>query len=953
MKKIIGMFCAAFLFLIPVRICKCADLENAAADIKEEVRLISQSEDLPAEEKDYTVMIYMIGSNLESRMGNGTRDMLEMEKAELDYSRSNLLIYTGGSRRWAGRVDSDFNSVLDFSRDQDNRLAARTEGNVDMGLPETLAEFINFCTDNYPAKHYALVFWDHGGGPIWGYGSDELFQSDALQLSEMRTAMKQTMFSKDHKLDWVGFDACLMGSLECMYLWSDYASYYVGSEELEPGDGWDYAFLKILNETQDPEMVTAQIVENYGKYYEDRKTETFDPDVTLSAVNLAEVNHLVSEIGDFSSLLSAELKKGRYSSIQKVRTNTKSFGVLEESEEEELYYYDLVDLGDLAEQMSEMYPEESKNLSGKIEKAVTALYTNVEDAGGITLYYPSQNKSLYFEAKDTVDNVSISRDYSWYLSNLTTIWNAELSRDWDLGELSPGTEEFTLQLTEEQISNYSEIYYDVLVKTENGYSPILSHCRIAPDEEGILHIPENPNLICMKSAEGIGECWPVIQTENREERSGYHTERTRLLSDFGFDRMDEGDVDTLETTVFLEVREGEKDVRVKSVQGGEEDSQAAGKQTVDVSKWEAIYFSDSPCVPLTDIMGRSIPSGQWRKTGSLVFWFRELEESYGFELVPASVLAGDFYCQVILTDTQGEMYASHLSPVGQEKPYSVVTQNTEKGMLSYQVYEDHAELVAYEGKDLEILLPETINERPLTIIGDGTFEKSGYGVVRHAIQQITIPDIVEEIGDSAFEGCPDLTSIRLPAHLKRIGTRAFAYCQTLEEVTIPEGTESIGRAAFIKCTALKTVSLPASLKIIGTGAFMDCNSLEDIQVSGESEACRLEGGALYSGDLKKLLAVPGKGLKELFIPEGTEEIAYGAAAGSSIQDIHLPDSLKKIANYSFYGCTNLKVPHFPDSLEMIGSQAFGTGSWTFGASDISASQQEIWIPSSLSNILLL
>ena len=148
--------------------------------------------DVTAEEqkkspKAYTVMVYIVGSNLESRMGAATNDIDEMRDAGLDYENTNLLLYTGGSRRWVSNIPNDTNSVLDLSKDEDLRIAAQTDMSANMGSPETLAEFINYCTRNYPAEHYALILWDHGGGPLWGYGSDELFGNDSLLLDELRT----------------------------------------------------------------------------------------------------------------------------------------------------------------------------------------------------------------------------------------------------------------------------------------------------------------------------------------------------------------------------------------------------------------------------------------------------------------------------------------------------------------------------------------------------------------------------------------------------------------------------------------------------------------------------------------------------------------------------------------------------------------------------------------------
>ena len=191
-------------------------------------------------EKEYTVMVYIVGSNLESRYGAATNDMEEMRAAGLDFDRTNLLVYTGGSKRWVSNIPNTSNNVLDMSvdtRSQTDRIMAQTDSSADMGLPETLAEFINYCTTNYPARHYGLILWDHGGGPLWGYGSDELFKNDSLLLGELRSAMNGTIFGPGsatpdggRKLDWVGFDACLMGTLENAKLWGDYADYLVGSE---------------------------------------------------------------------------------------------------------------------------------------------------------------------------------------------------------------------------------------------------------------------------------------------------------------------------------------------------------------------------------------------------------------------------------------------------------------------------------------------------------------------------------------------------------------------------------------------------------------------------------------------------------------------------------------------------------------------------------------------------
>ena len=124
-----------------------------------------QSESQASVPKDYTVMIYIIGSNLESKLGAATEDIQEMRDAGVNFDKTNLLLYAGGSRRWLSDIPNNVNSVLDLSK-EDSWLTAQTSESVNMGCPETLTEFINYCTTNYPSEHYSLILWDHGGGPL-------------------------------------------------------------------------------------------------------------------------------------------------------------------------------------------------------------------------------------------------------------------------------------------------------------------------------------------------------------------------------------------------------------------------------------------------------------------------------------------------------------------------------------------------------------------------------------------------------------------------------------------------------------------------------------------------------------------------------------------------------------------------------------------------------------------
>ena len=144
-------------------------------------------------------MVYIIGSNLESQNGAASADIVEMVEAGVDTSKANVVLYTGGAASWATNISNSCNSVYELT-ESGFSLAAKTEGPVNMGEASTLGDFLNFAYENYPAKHYGLICWDHGAGPVIGYGMDELYAGDGLSLAETEEAMKLSPFDKRNKL---------------------------------------------------------------------------------------------------------------------------------------------------------------------------------------------------------------------------------------------------------------------------------------------------------------------------------------------------------------------------------------------------------------------------------------------------------------------------------------------------------------------------------------------------------------------------------------------------------------------------------------------------------------------------------------------------------------------------------------------------------------------------------
>lgn len=175
------------------------------------------------------------------------------------------------------------------------------------------------------------------------------------------------------------------------------------------------------------------------------------------------------------------------------------------------------------------------------------------------------------------------------------------------------------------------------------------------------------------------------------------------------------------------------------------------------------------------------------------------------------------------------------------------------------------------------------------------------------LESVTFPETVVNIGDQSFNNCVSMKSISLPPYLKRIGEYAFSNNTILTTLTIPGEVAEIGESAFYGCHRLQSVEIPASVLKIGCSAFSSCRSLKQISVDKENEHYCSTGGVLFSKDMKSLLVYPaGCGAENYEIP-ATVMIVYDEAfqGCSNLKEIHIPESVTTIGNYTFWNCNSL------------------------------------------------
>jgi len=151
---------------------------------------------------------------------------------------------------------------------------------------------------------------------------------------------------------------------------------------------------------------------------------------------------------------------------------------------------------------------------------------------------------------------------------------------------------------------------------------------------------------------------------------------------------------------------------------------------------------------------------------------------------------------------------------------------------------------------------------------------------------------VTQIGDGAFSGLHQLTSVTLPSSITYIGNNAFSCCEKLVNVNLPEGLESIKIYTFDGCTSLASIELPKNLTSIGNYSFYSCQNLTSITLPSTLKTIGQE-------------AFKGSGLTAVVIPDGVTELGMEAFANcKSLTTISVPASVR---NYHapFTGCDAL------------------------------------------------
>ncbi|MBS1794978.1 MAG: hypothetical protein JSS81_14045 [Acidobacteria bacterium] len=367
-------------------------------------------------------------------------------------------------------------------------------GEANMGDPATLRKYLLTATAEFPAKHYGLVFGDHGAGWM-GIVHDESAGEDSLTAAELPVVFKDVTATTG-KFELIGFDACLMANLEAAKSIAPYGKAMVASEELEPGNGWDYTpILTALakNPQMDGLALGRTIVDVYKNYYLGPKQGNRKLSVTLGVIDLDKVPALEAATGNLAVAGQSFMKTGagrqNWMKTSEARSKTEEYGI---QGAYHLYYYDLVDY---AENIKRRQPdaETVKAADGVIAAVKAAVVYKINgtarpNSNGMSIYFPPDQK----KANGDYLTTPFSQTNKWtpFIGEFMGITTG----DQQAPELAPVESSDTDIAKQDVVTVTAHVKADdideatfVLAESHDDGAIIIGAVPTEPDEKGLLH----------------------------------------------------------------------------------------------------------------------------------------------------------------------------------------------------------------------------------------------------------------------------------------------------------------------------------------------------------------------------------------------------------------------------------------------------------------------------------
>lgn len=411
-------------------------LKESGAIRDKQVKLKGNGEDT------VTILIYMNGSNLETDSGEATTDLTEMVKAG-SCDKVNVLVQTMGTKSWSDTYGISSKVSQIYSVDGNGLTLIRNDlGQLDCTKAETLASFIRWGTSYFPADRYMLIFWDHGGGPVYGFGYDDTKEdSDAsLSVAEMRDGIAAAGVF----FDFIGMDCCIMSSLEVCCALYDYCDYTILSEDFESGLGWHYTpWLKKLyaNTSISTEELGKSICDSMVAANE-ADSESGDKSI-MAVIDESMIKVLFTTWTEFAYANEDSLLGTNYSTELNYKNGGRVHPLLETrkdfwdwlDDEDDYDDPDMADyfVTDIMAVAQNIDSAESKALSSALAQTLAYVCTSSGEVGltGISVTLPYGDSDFYQSMKEVFDRIGMDSTYVNWLKAFTGVDSNTNSYNYD------------------------------------------------------------------------------------------------------------------------------------------------------------------------------------------------------------------------------------------------------------------------------------------------------------------------------------------------------------------------------------------------------------------------------------------------------------------------------------------------------------------------------------------
>ena len=473
-----------------------------------------------AEAADSTIMVYMNGSDLEGDYGAATADLWEMMDAlkvmeqEGKSPSLHVVVEAGGSTRWE-LDEMDGVPYARFPLTGDGISSMESMEIRNMGDADTLTDFINYGVRSYPANHYGLILWNHGGGPVGGYGSDSHFDGDGLSLEEIREALGHSVMA-DSAFDFVAFDACLMGSAETAGCLDGYADYVIASPELEPQHGYDYRWMTALGDSLPPDMewgeaVGRSMVEAYGACYASGTAP-----VAMSLLDMKEYPAFHEVFHQYVDGIPEKLREELYGELGRDRMKMLAFGSRQAGGSLEL-----VDVLEFLNACQRVYPDENafQTLKNRMRRLVAEQWAKgyPVNPSGLTIYLPSGSNPYLSEELETYDTTGFCSAYRRLTDGYAAYLARESGVEWgNISAHKDGTVE--ISIAPEDASDVTGAYLAVFCPAgdDEYYYLLCTDSDVDIGVDGTLRAAPEDSYMGMK-----GQVLCLIETMNLDAYTEY------------------------------------------------------------------------------------------------------------------------------------------------------------------------------------------------------------------------------------------------------------------------------------------------------------------------------------------------------------------------------------------------------------------------------------------------